>query len=469
MDGAKPGGMGWAGGVALVLAARATGAQRERALLTRHALAHFDRSYPAGRASARMVAALAGLGVALGGRLGDDAAALRELVREALRDGRALALREGRGEARAGAAPMADEPTSPVAPRAVEEPESISDPRWSRARVPVGTTLSAVVTYAEIKSPLAATVVVSEVDRGSGREEVARIRTRIPAGSGDHAIEWRRSPDDAAADLDADAATGDGGPLEYRFRVESERLRCAGESGPLWLTNTVAVDIVKEEDRSAHEAPRIVVLTDAIGEERRTPSERGRARFEGVLVGPVRLRVAAPSFTRLAWGAPRVPVGEAVEARFSYADAIGGMKALVVVYEVNRDGASDEVYREEVTLNGASGEVRMPFTRSEEEAEGDIAEDADSGDAGPIEYRFAVAAEGRETAHSAALWLTHTVSVRVEEASEEGGYPAGAEVVLVAADGTEHRAPFNGEEASFEGVVCGPMVVRLDLSRAEAP
>ncbi len=197
-------------------------------------------------------------------------------------------------------------------------------------------------------------------------------------------------------------------------------------------------------------------------------SERGRARFEDVLVGPVRIRVASPSFANLAWREPRVPVGEAAEARFSYDDAIGGMEVAVVVYEVNRDGTSDEVHREEVTLGGVRGEAGVSFTRSEEEAERDVADDVDEGDEGPVEYRFTVAAEGRETAWSPALWLTHTVAVRVEDTAEEGRYPAGAEVVLTAADGTEHRAPFTGEEASFDGVVCGPMSVRLDFARTEA-
>lgn len=467
MDGATRGELRWDEGIALVLAARATVAERGSSLSARQALACFERAWPAGRSIAHGDERLVALALALGGRLSDDTVALRRRVREALGDGRALCLRASGRALRVAAATAREAPATPAALRAVEEPESIHNPRWSRTRVPVGAAVSAVVSHADLKSPLAAVIVVTEVD-GAGREEVARIRTTIPAGSGDHAVAWRRSPDDAAADLDADAAAGDGRPLEYRFRVESARLSCAGESGPLWLTNTVTVDVVRGEERRALDTPRIVALTDALGDERRARSERGRARFEDVLVGPVRIRVASPSFANLAWSEPRVPVGEAAAARFSYDDAIEGMEVAVVVYEVNRDGTSDEVHREEVTLGGVRGEASVSFTRSEEEAERDVADDVDEGDEGPVEYRFTVAAEGRETAWSTALWLTHTVAVRVEDTAEEGRYPAGVEVVLTAADGTEHRAPFTGDEASFDGVVCGPMSVRLDFARTEA-
>lgn len=94
MDGATRGERGWAEGVALVSAARATVAERGRALSTRQALACVERAWPAGRSIAHGDGRLVALALALGGRLSDEPAALRRRVWEALRDGRALALWE---------------------------------------------------------------------------------------------------------------------------------------------------------------------------------------------------------------------------------------------------------------------------------------------------------------------------------------------------------------------------------------
>jgi len=353
--------------------------------------------------------------------------------------------------------PDAELRSSPV----VSEQEDIFNPRWSEPRVEVGTSLFAIVSYAEIKAPVSATIVIWEVDDGTTRQEIARIATTIPVGTGDHKVKWRRSPEAAGSDLEEDAASGDSGPLEYRFRVESDDPVCHEESGPLWLTNTVNVELIKELDRKKLDKHRIVVLTDAIGDERRARSKDGEVKFEKVLVGPMHLRFAAPHFTDLSWSASPVPVGEAVEAVFDYADAIKGMQALVVVYEVNRDGTSKEIDRLKVELGGPSGEARVSFTRTEDQAQHDIQEDDHEGDSGPLEYRYRVAAEGVKSELSDALWLTHTVSIKLDNTAKGKSFPEGMELVLIAADGTEHRAAHSSERVKFENVVCGPMMVKL--------
>lgn len=381
------------------------------------------------------------------------------IVSTALRGGRLIARRMKRAEPVA--LPPRSEATAPRAFR-TKEPESITYPRWSNPRVTVGTELLAIVSYADIKAPVSATIVVSEIDdHGATHQEIARIATTIPTGTGDHKVKWRRSPDEAQRDLADDKTIGDQGPLEYRFKVESAAPKCTEESGPLWLTNTVKVDLVHAEDRRKLEHERIVVLTNAIGEDTRRRSSDGRVKFEDVLVGPIHVRVAEPRFTELAWSTQRAPVGEPVIASFAYSDAIKGMKVLVVVYEVNQDGMGTEVHREERTLAAPSGRDSVSFTRTEEEAEQDVEDDLLEGDTGPVEYRFTIAAEGRETERSNGLWLTHTVTVAIEDVAEDDAFPDGLDVVLLAADGTEHRAPWGRDEATFDGVVCGPMTVRL--------
>lgn len=277
------------------------------------------------------------------------------------------------------------------------ELERISDPRWSSARVPVGTTLQAIVTYDGIVVSVPAEIVIFEID-GAARQPIARVRTTIPTGSGDHEVCWRRTPEDAAADLQADAAAGDRRPLEYRFVVESRQPRCHGESGPLWLTNTVDVTLVSGNDRIQRARPRGVVLTDAIGEEHRTRTRDGVARFEAVLVGPFDLRIAAVRFTSLTWNAHEAPVGEPVDAVFEYEDAIDGAEAVVLFEAIRHDGAVREVGRRKATLAEGAGEGRVSFAMTADQTRELVA-------AGRLEIRYRVVAEGEKSRPSDSLWL----------------------------------------------------------------
>jgi hypothetical protein len=115
-----------------------------------------------------------------------------------------------------------------------------------------------------------------------------------------------------------------------------------------------------------------------------------------------------------------------------------------------------------VELAATSGEAKVSFTRTEDEAQGDIDADEREGDTGPLEYRYRVKPEGgRESGPSEPLWLTHTVSLRLENTKDGTSFPDGQELALIAADGTEHRAALAGGQAKFEDVVCGPMTITL--------
>jgi len=172
--------------------------------------------------------------------------------------------------------------------------------------------------------------------------------------------------------------------------------------------------------------------------------------------------LAEPRFTDLGWSAPKVPVGEPVEAVFKYEDAIKGMKVSVVVHEQDADGTTSEVKRLEVELAAARGEARASFKRTEDEAQEDMAADERDGDMGPVEYRyFVVTDDGSASEASGPLWLTHKVTLKLERAADGSPFEDGMELLLVGADGTEHRAKLEGGEAKFEGVVCGPMTVKL--------
>lgn len=362
-----------------------------------------------------------------------------------------------------GAAAPADAASSEQAP---EDQAVISNPRWSVDRVAVGAELGAAFSYVGCEPGQAVTIKVYEVDASGAKKQVDAVETQVPAKSGDHEAKWKRDPDKAAADLKEDEAAGERGPLEYRFTVEAEGSAPTGLSGPLWLTNTVKVDL-KDVEGKAPSGPRIVVLND-FEREQRARAEDGEAEFEGVLVGPIRVRLAEPRFTDLAWSEPKVPVGQPVDAVFAYEDAIEGMKATVVIREIDADGTSSEAATAEVELDAASGEAKASFTRTEDEAQADIAEDERDGDTGPLEYRYSVVPEiGRASELSEPLWLTHTVALKLQDAAAGQPFPDGLELVLVAADGEEHRAALAGGEARFEGVVCGPMIVKLAPKKDE--
>jgi hypothetical protein len=211
----------------------------------------------------------------------------------------------------------------------------------------------------------------------------------------------------------------------------------------------------------------MVVLIDAVGDRQRRPSNRGRATFRDVLVGPIEVHFVAPHFHDLRWSAARVPVGEPADAIFRFDDAAAGMEALVVVYEVNADGREDEVARLPVVLEAESGQASVTFTRSEEEAQADVLDDEAEGDVGPVEYRYRVYAEGDRSAASDALWLTHTVLVELDDVASKGAPAAGLTLLLLAPDGTEHRAPLHGGRAKVHDVVCGPMTLRVVAAGGE--
>lgn len=348
---------------------------------------------------------------------------------------------------------------------AQEEPRkaaSITNPRWSAPRVEVGAEVEAAFTYSGFVDDKSATVKVFEVDKNGSLDPIGDpIDVTVETEDGDHTFKWKRSPEGAQADLEEDQGEGEEGPLEYRFTVEAKNAGHAGYSGPLWLTNTVTVELVDDEAEALAEE-RVIVLLDALGDESRTTSKDGAATFEKVLVGPIRIRLAEPRFSALAWSKPKVPVGEAVDAVFRYEDAMEGMKVTVAIHEFNTDGSTTEIERIELELPAAEGEAKASFTRTEDEAQEDMATDEREGDTGPIEYRYFVVADGGHASEaSAPLHLTHDVTLKLEDAADGAPFPDGTELLLVGADGTEHSAALSGGEVKFEGVVCGPVTVKL--------
>ncbi|WP_437306885.1 hypothetical protein [Sorangium sp. So ce388] len=169
----------------------------------------------------------------------------------------------------------------------------LSNPRWSADRVAVGAEVQALFSYEGFQAGQAVTIKIVECNADGGRSEVESIQVEVEAESGEHRAAWSRSAAEAQVDLEQDTKENDTGPVEYRFTVKADEAESSEESGPLWLTSTVTVKLVSEEDGAPAPDGIEVGLLDAQGEEHRAASKDGKARFEGVLVGPIRVVIGA--------------------------------------------------------------------------------------------------------------------------------------------------------------------------------
>lgn len=335
-----------------------------------------------------------------------------------------------------------------------------TEPKWSVDRVEVGQEVTASFEYMGLEAGQDVTVTIFECNADGSRKEIAQEIVQVDAESGAQKIPWKRNPEQAKADAAEDVAEGDTGPVEYRFTVQSPGAKPSDESGPLWLTNTVTINLGDKDDDSSDKPTMLVVLADA-EKEHRTLSKDGKATFEKVLVGPLKVWIETPTFSNLEWSKSKAAVDTAVQASFSYEKAAAGVKVDVLV----QDGTGRVIKQMQVTLAGDSGQSTVSFTRTEAEAQEDMDIVELDEDTVPIEYRFVVAAGGVESEPSSPLHLTHKVVLPVEDFNDGEPLPDEMEPVLVDAEGTEYRAKISGDEASFEGVVCGPTTKKLESKK----
>ncbi len=169
---------------------------------------------------------------------------------------------------------------------------ALVNPRWSVDRVEVGAEVDAVFTYVGCDPGQPVTLKIYEVNANGTRKQVDTTAVPVPARSGDHKTKWKRDSAAASADLKEDEEEGDTGPVEYRFTVEADGVTPTELSGPLWLTNTVEIDLVGEYGQTPAEDGVEVVLRTATGEELRASSAGGKVRFKRVVIGPLRFELS---------------------------------------------------------------------------------------------------------------------------------------------------------------------------------
>ncbi len=366
-------------------------------------------------------------------------------------------------------------PPPPLAASEEPPPEeqktpTLTDPRWSMPRAPVGATVQAVFTVSGLKGGESATVTFFESGVDGSNREKSSIKKSLDTTDGDVKVSWSRSADEASLDMEEDQAAGQGGAVAYRFKVEVQGVGSTGPSGPLLLTHSVEVNIENEaEGEGASESDESeidVTLWDALDEEHHAKVQDGKAKFDGIVVGPFKISLGGeppvePSVSSLQWSAPSVTVGDEVELSFAFEGFEDGQEVIVKIYERNADGSATVIDTISTNVSGESGEHRVSWTRSEEDAAADLAEDAAEGDTGPLEYVFSVVAAGSESKdRSDPLRLTQTIVINVPP-DEHDDEDDKLDMILVDAAGNEMRAPVSDGKARFEGVVVGPMKIRF--------
>lgn len=181
-------------------------------------------------------------------------------------------------------------PAPPEQPEEDKAP-SITRLRWSKPKVSVGAEVLALFRVKHFKGIETALVKVFEHDVDGTKKQIDEVSVPVKKTDGDVKLTWARTPEQATEDLAEDTTDGDIGPLEYRFEVEAGALRGDAESGPLWLTNTLIVEV------NDHGSPRKdgtkVMITTAEGKRTKT-SKGGKVVFQDVLVGTMQVKIEKP-------------------------------------------------------------------------------------------------------------------------------------------------------------------------------
>lgn len=204
-----------------------------------------------------------------------------------------------------------------------------------------------------------------------------------------------------------------------------------------------------------YEAKPTIVLVGSGAE------EKPKAKKPSQKTAPAPKPEPNPQVTLIGWSKPRVGVGEKIQAVFAVTGFEGGESATITITEHDGSGAQKQAAKVSATVDKPEGEIRVDWSRSEDEASADLEEDRAAGDSKPVEYRFKVKA-GKVTAagESGPLWLTHTVEVKLE-AEGDGEVPDGIKVTLWDALGEEVVTKAKSGKAKFEKVLVGPFQIAI--------
>ena len=124
----------------------------------------------------------------------------------------------------------------------------------------------------------------------------------------------------------------------------------------------------------------------------------------------------APRVTALGWSRRRLRPGDPVEQQFSIHNVSPGARGTVRIYECSAGRRGECIEERAVTFEDGAGVYALPWTRTPEDLEGDLARQEEAGgpDA-PLYYRYTVELEGGqgESALSQELLMPTTYEVQV--------------------------------------------------------
>jgi hypothetical protein len=163
---------------------------------------------------------------------------------------------------------------------------SIFNLRWSAAKVRIGKPVKAIFTVKGFERDETALVKVFECNVDGTKKQIDEVHVPVKTTRGDVAVPWVRTPDQAEGDLLEDERQGDISPLDYRFEVETGSVRSDRASKTLRLTNTVVIEVL-DGDKPAKDGAKVTITT-AEGK-KKARSKGGRAVFDNVLVGPLKI------------------------------------------------------------------------------------------------------------------------------------------------------------------------------------
>ncbi len=155
---------------------------------------------------------------------------------------------------------------------------------WGRRRVQVGDPVELRFKVDNCVGGEKAQVRIYEHDADGSHDLVETLEHTVADASGVCQLSWTCSEDEADEQLQEDAASGETGPLDFRFLVEFES-STSKLSGSLNLLTTVEIEGTFEDGTQVPEGTA-VTLVAADGDSRTLPMLNGQVVFRDVVLGP---------------------------------------------------------------------------------------------------------------------------------------------------------------------------------------
>jgi len=143
--------------------------------------------------------------------------------------------------------------------------------------------------------------------------------------------------------------------------------------------------------------------------------------------------------------------GTPIDIAFTVMNFKGNEAVKIKIYEFDKNGLKDLVDTVNTTLKTGSGQYKVTWVRSAQQANQDLAQDQAAGDTGPLEYKFEVEVTGSKvTKMSGGLNLTKTITVDLNKKTGE---------VLTEGQAYELESTVQNGLVTFKDVIVGPIKI----------